>query len=207
MSKLEWILSGILVVLLVLVIALLLRFGLERSPGRAEEAVEPTVEARTALSSYQVAQPVAQQWAADATLLNARAAWPEGASFDPEGAAWNFVFYSPGQSATALISVSQNQARLISNRQIDRPLNVHATTGWQVDSPQVLAIVLENGGQDFLERYEQGKLTLALDANDHFLWRARLLNPDAAASLTLEVDPASGGVIGREEVSSPEEAP
>jgi len=201
MSKVEWVLSGILAVLLVVVLALLLRFWLERNPGPAEETAgqEQVVQARTALSSYQVALPVAQQWAADAKLLNARAAWPEGDAFDPEAAAWNFVFYSPGQSATALISVSQNQAQLISNRGIEQRLNVYATTGWQVDSPQLLSIVMENGGRDFLERHRQGKLTLTLDTNDRFVWRARLINTEVPASLTVQVDPEDGEIISSEE--------
>ncbi|MDX1688771.1 MAG: hypothetical protein R3248_12375 [Candidatus Promineifilaceae bacterium] len=202
MSKLEWVLSSILAVLLVIVLALLLRFWLERNPGPAGEAAETAqqvVEARTARTSYQVAQPVAQQWAADAKLLNARAAWPEGDSFEPEAATWNFVFYSPGQSATALISVSQNEGRLISNRETDRRLNIYATTGWQVDSPQLLSIVMENGGRTFLEQYGEGKLTMTLDTNNQFVWRARLINTEVPASLTLQVDPNSGEMISSEE--------
>lgn len=201
MSRLEWLLSGILAVLLVVVLALLLRFWLQRNPQPADETAEQTqvVEARTALTSFQVAQPVAQQWAADAKLLSARAAWPEGDSFDPEAAAWNFVFFSSGQSATALISVSQNQAQLISNRQLDRRLNLYATTGWEIDSPQLLSIVLENGGRDFLEQYGQGNLTLTLDTNDQFVWRARIINTDVPASLTLHVDPGNGEVLSSEQ--------
>lgn len=201
MTRLEWLLSAILAVLLVVVLALLLRFWLERGPGSAVSPAEQAqaVEARTALSSYQAAQPVAQGWAADAKLLNARAAWPEGDSFDPEAAAWNFVFYSPGQSATALISVSQNRAQLISNREIDRRLNVYATGGWEVDSPQLLSIALENGGRAFLEQYGSSKLTLTLDANDQFAWRARLINTEAPASLTLHVNPTTGEVMEREQ--------
>lgn len=201
MSKLEWLLSGVLAILLVVVLALVLRFWLERDQASTAETGGQTelVEAKTALSSYQVAQPVAQQWAADAKLLNARAAWPEGDSFDPEGVAWNFVFYSPGQSATALISVSRNEATLISNRETSRRLNIYATTGWQVDSPQLLSIVLENGGRAFLEQYEQGKLTMTLETNDQFVWRARLINTEVPASLTLQVNPGTGEVVSREE--------
>lgn len=198
MTRLEWLLSSILAVLLVVVLALLLLFWLDRSETPAAEQAQ-IIDARTALSSYQAAQPVAQQWAADAKLLNARAAWPEGDSFDPEGAAWNFVFFSPGQSATALITVSQNRAQLISNRQIDRRFNIYATTGWQIDSPQLLSIVLENGGRDFLDQYGQGKLTLTLETNDQFVWRARLINTDAPASLTLHVDPDDGEIIASEQ--------
>lgn len=200
MTRLEWLLSGILAVLLVVVLALLLLFWLERNETPAVDPAEraQVIDARTALSSYQAAQPVAQQWAADATLLNARAAWPEGDSFDPEAAAWNFVFFSPGQSATALISVSQNRAQLISNRQVDRNFNIYTTTSWQIDSPQLLAIMLENGGREFLEQHGQGKLTLTLDTEGEFVWRARLINTDIPASLTLHVDPASGEVVQRE---------
>lgn len=200
MTRLEWLLSGILAVLLIVVLALGLRVWLERSETPAADPGEQAqvIDARTALSSYQAALPTAQQWAADAKLLNARAAWPEGDSFDPEGVAWNFVFYSPGQSATALITVSQNRAQLISNRQIDRNFNIYAATSWQIDSPQLLAIVLENGGREFLEQHGQGKLTLTLDTEDEFVWRARLINTDVPASLTLHVDPASGEVRQRE---------
>ena len=201
MSRLEWFLSGILAILLVAVLALGLRVWLERSPQREADSVDQgrVLEARTALTSYQMAQPAAQQWASDAKLLNARAAWPEGDRFDPKAAAWNFVFYSPGQSATALFTVSQDEATLISNRETDRRLDISATIGWQVDSPQIVSTVMENGGREFLAQHEQGKLTLTLDTNDQFVWRARLINTDVPASLTLQVDPASGEVISREE--------
>ena len=203
MSRLEWLLSGILAVLLVVVLALLIRFGLERYQAPDVDEVgateQPVVEAKTAMASYEVARPAAQAWAADAELLNARASWPEGATFDPERGGWSFVFYSPSQEETALFSVSQNGAQLISNRQIERTLNLYPTTGWQIDSPQLLSIVMESGGRDFLEQYQLGNLTLTLDTNDHFIWRARLINTEAPASLTLQVDPAAGRVISREQ--------
>src|SRR5688500_7618279 len=106
MSRLEWILGGILAVL-VLALAIILAFFWLRPEGNVNN---PITSAVTARESYTLAETAARQWAADALLVNARATWPPESTLRPDEVSWDFIFYSPAQSATALVAVRDNQA-------------------------------------------------------------------------------------------------
>jgi hypothetical protein len=208
MNRLEWILSGLLALLVIVVAAMALVFwGLQQQQTNTIEGNGDTANAagaeagRTAQSAYGLALPVAQQWADDAQLLNARAVWPEENTFSPQGAEWGFHFYSRTQGATALISVTRGRASVVRSRETNRTLNPISVDGWQVDSTNVLETMMANGGRDIVNRHNRVSLSLSLDATEQLLWQAKLIDLEQQEMLTMDINPNNGTITA---ISVPE---
>lgn len=199
MSRLEWIISGLLGLVIVAVVATIL-WNLNSGPQTAlpdlpaDAPVDNAATGRTAQEAYRLAQPVAQQWADDARLLSASATWPEGSSFTPDHTGWSMLFYSPGRSETGLISVSQGAARLLRNGPTDRALKPLEVINWQVDSPMVVEALMAQGGEEFLQTHNNATLSLTFSALDALQWQAQLIAREQRTVLTVEIDPISGAV-------------
>ena len=198
MNRLEWLLSGLLGLLLIVVAVMAILFwGMRLGQGSAPlsgGSPLPAVEgvAHTAQSAYDVARAAAAEWADDAQLLSANSTWPAGTPFTPGAAGWGFQFYSAAQQSTALFAVSEEQVRLVRSGGSERapePLNVG---GWLVDSPEVVQTVMANGGQEFIDNHGQASLTLTLNLVEEFQWRARLVDLETNEVVTIIVNPASG---------------
>ncbi|HSM58634.1 MAG TPA: hypothetical protein VK879_20945 [Candidatus Sulfomarinibacteraceae bacterium] len=208
MSRLEWVLSGLLALLIVIMVVMMLLFwnlnrqqmALPEAPAAnpaqemGETAAEAAPAARTAQEAFALALPIAQQWAEDAQMVSASATWPEGAALTPENAGWSFMFYSPGRSETGLVSVSGNAARLLRNSATNRSLQPLDLDRWQTDSPAVVETLMAHGGEEFLQTHNQPTLSLTFSALDALQWQAQLIDRERRTMLTVEIDPGSGAV-------------
>jgi len=223
MNRLEWILGILLVVLLAVVVVLSLLFWFRpqtRTAGlpagnsatvvaaRAAE-IEPTpaFEGKTAQVAYAAAQQAAAAWQSDAQLLNATATWPQGASTEEllDGASsWGFTFYAPAAGRVAAISVVDDDASVVSEGPHRQETPLLDASGWNVDSRQVVELVLNEGGAAFVNEEGVTVLTMALSADNanqdgRIEWQASLIAPQSGRALILRIDATSGEILERNE--------
>ncbi len=217
MSRLEWILGLVLLLLLIAAggLAVSLWRGSTGQPAAPESPelalaselandIAPTrsTPQQTAKNAYVIAQQSAQAWQADAVLVSATATWPQGlqaADLMSGKETWGFVFYSPATKNTAVVSVSDGVATL-SPRTTQRQLSLFDVTSWQRDSAEATEIFLNNGGAGFIER--EGitvySMTLSMNnpnGNGRVEWLMTLLSTQNGHSLTVRVDAASGELL------------
>lgn len=203
MSRLEWVLSGFLALLMIAFTVLLLLTWSERQEQDVIEVTLITPEAPTpaggpgAQGAVGLAAPVARMWANDAQLVSAFATWPDATVFTPEGTGWTLLFYSPANQATAQVAVSSGNAVLLSSHTTDAQLEPASLDGWSVDSPQAVDILLTNGGQSFIDAHGDVGLALSLNANGVLRWRARLVDTTSGAALGVELDARTGAIVDR----------
>ena len=197
MTRIEWILAGLLGILVVVVGALLVVFWRQQQNTVFEDsATEHSISAAssTAKSAYAQAEPAARKWASDARLVSASGAWQPN-SFAPDGGTWGFLFYSEREAATLLISVRDQEAVLIGPAPSDLREAPADLTHWTADSPAVVDSVLNDGGQSFIDSHGEVELALTLDASQELLWRATLLAPETGERVEMVVSPATGQVL------------
>lgn len=197
MSRLEWVISGLLGLVIVVALLGIVFWTMARDQtstaqtnGAAAGLQQPA--GQTAQEAYDMALNEARDWSGDVQLLSASATWPAGASFVSGKTSWGFQFYSPAAQSTALIAVDGATARRLRSGPADAsvaPLNVD---GWLVDSPQAVEIILNNGGQQFLQQAGPSSLTLTLNLVNQFQWQAKLVDTQTKEVLSMTVDPTSG---------------
>ena len=200
MSRLDWILTGLLAIIVVAVLAFFLLFWSEQRQVESfnkQAALQVTVEPLqgTAQSAYAVAAPAARTWAADAVLLHTRGNWPVGTTFTAEQGSWSFLFYSAQRQAVALITTEGTGAEVVSENETAQRFNPDSIAGWQVDSPSVVEQLLDGGGQAFIDQYGDVSLIVSLKAMEGLVWTATLNATDADKLFRLQIDPASGQII------------
>lgn len=212
MSKLERLLAALLSILLlaVVILALLLwqrpGFGAPPPLSVVDAPAEPTpsIERSTALLAFSSAQAEALAWQPDARLIQASATWSQGASSDDllKGTAtWDFTFDSPAAGAAVIISVIENEARIIIERQVTQELNVRDVSGWQVDSPQAVALMMQAGGEVFLRGAGATTMTASLSTagtEGRVEWFVSLISMYTAGSFNARIDATSGDIIAIE---------
>ncbi len=215
MNRLEWILGIMLVVLFVIVAALSLMFWF-RSDSRGTEVgnlatevagyadkAEPTsvFTGQTAQLAFVAAQRTAVSWQSDATLLNASATWPQGATavdLRSGEATWGFTFYSPATAQMSLISVIENKATIIIQGPSDVPAYLINHTSWNLDSNEAIDLFLQQGGAEFMntEGVTALTMTLAIDEeNGRIQWIVQLAAAQSLRTLTMNMDATSGEIL------------
>ena len=216
MNRLEWSLGIILVILLIVVAVfsalLWLRPDNNSQAGDANSAaiiaaraneIAPTsvFEGQTAKVAFAAAQAVAVTWHSDAVLLNTSATWPQGSTAQDlltGETTWSFTFYSPQTSSTALISVVENVATLLSTSQYQATDPVLSATGWQLDSQAAIEQFLTTGGADFIRDNGVTTLTIMLSTsneNNRIEWFISLFGDQTLRSSTMRIDATSGEII------------
>lgn len=211
MSRAEWILGGVLVLLLAVVViaAAMLWLPDPVTPSPTPQVVvtvpvAPTlaVAGSTAVFAFATAAHTARSWQADAQLIDASATWPQGVTRDDiltGSTVWNFTFYAPGQNEVANVQVVDNVPTLLGQRPATTALTPLDSTGWQVDSPQAITILLEQaGGDEFLRT--QGVSILNMNLNlitesGRIEWLVSLFSSQTGQSLIIRVDANSGEII------------
>lgn len=208
MTKLEWILGGVLIVLLVIVAGLAFSLWVQPNFSSGPEAVlaevapTPVYEGQTAMAAAAAAKTQAQNWQPDATLYKASATWGQTLNDDllSSGAsAWSFTYYSPASQSLATITVTDNAPSAITAG----PQNLQLTPrdiigGWKVDSAEAVRILLEQGGQDFLAREGVTSMVMTLttdNENGRIEWLIGLFAPQTEDTLALRLDATSGEIL------------
>ena len=216
MNRLEWSLGIILVILLIVVavFSVLLWFRPDNTPAAGQPSSATIVAARanqiaptplfagqTARVAFAAAQGEAAVWQNDATLLNASATWPQGASSQDlltGETAWSFTFYSPQTDSSALISVIEDEAALLSTGSYNPTTPVLSAGGWQLDSGDIIKQFLDQGGEEFILTNGVTTLTMMLStSNDtgRIEWFVSLFGDQTLGSLTMRIDATSGEVL------------
>ena len=218
MSKLEWILGIVLVLLLVVVAVFSLVFWF--GPGQADNSppensatalarryddIAPTseFEGDTAKVAYAKAQQSAITWQSDAKLLNATATWPQGANANQlrEGAStWGFTFYSPSAQKITSISVIEDNVNVLSQSEHLAENAILEATGWNIDSNEVIELFLKEGGRQFLG--EEGITNLAmilrtdnLEDDGRMKWELNMINMQNGRGMKMRIDATSGEIL------------
>lgn len=196
MTRLDWVLS-LLLLLLILTLGALLLFvrGEETSPEAQAPLATWSFAPSTASGAYDMATPLAQRWANDARLLQARSDWPPG-TYAPEHSKWTFQFYSAQREEVAVIAVSGNAASLVKSSALRGDVQVADVARWQVDSDEVVQKAMQEGGQDFIAEHDQAEMVLILKAQEELRWTAVLVDAAAQSTFRMELDAASGKVTG-----------
>lgn len=219
MSRVEWILGILLVVLLliVVVLSLVFWFGPNRTAVNqpsdneatafAQQLAQPAptsmFEGNTAKVAYAQAQNQAKAWQPDAQLLNVSATWPHGANEQElrEGATtWAFTFYSPTGNQIAVFSVIDEAVNLVSEGEYSQQAPLLDVTGWNIDSHEVVEKILTEGGAQFLNDSGVTSLTMMLnmedlDGNGRIVWEAILLGLQSGQALSVHLDATSGDIL------------
>lgn len=190
MRRTEWILGGLLGLVVVVVLIFLGVYWLRSQPE--EEIDINNIENVTALEAYNLAQPVAQQWSSDAFLLTARAGWQPQVDFTDGRSSWNFVFYSTNERATAVITVADARAQLLRTRPQSGQFQTGDLSAWQLDSPAAIEQLLKLGGDDFMALHANVNLILTLDNQGTPTWRSTFLDTDSNQTYNLNITAESG---------------
>lgn len=205
MTRTEWFLGGLLVVLLVIVAGMAAVLWL-----RPDNNVPPAVTTQpvvnlpvldsTALVASTFAQQVAQGWQADARLYQASSTVPQASlgQLQTGTGAWNFTFYSPGQTAVATIDVVNNQANLLSDNPSQNRLAPLEVSGWKLNSPEAITIMLQQGGEAFMRQESAATLIMTLttdNGNGRIEWFISLFAEQSGNSFTTRLDATSGEVL------------
>ena len=205
LSRVEWILGGLLVVLLLIVaiLAILLWIRPDTPPATSRTGFEstPVYRGQTAQTALVMAQQAATTWQADAQLIKTTATWPQGLTKEDISsgrAAWSFTFYSPSSQTIAVLSIVDNQATLVSDNKVNRALDPRADIDWRIDSPEAIHRMLSEGGDTFLqgERITTLIMTLTTDnTSGRIEWFISLFAQQTGRSFTMTLDATSGEVI------------
>lgn len=201
MKRTEWILGGILTVLVILIAGLLLlswfrpENGLDPDGLALQLQATSVFEGRGARVAFGNAQAAAVAWDASAQLNSATATWPPDSDFATGEATWTFTFYAPAQRRTALISVVEDEAKLVSSRGTTRETLTMTESDWQIDSQTIIETLLQSGGRDFLDAQNGVTLVLTLSAGERATWEAVLFSPISSQSFNLEFDATTGEII------------
>lgn len=206
MSRLEWFLSGLLIILLLVVAGIAILFWLRpETPTSTTEsvAIAPTslFIGQTAHVAHAVARPLAVEWQADAQLHKASATWPQGTEFSElrQGeATWSLTFYSASTQSIIVISVTDGVATQVATNTIENPLTVQDVSSWKINSNEANQKLLDQGGTLFINQYGVTTLTVALtmgNESGRIEWLLSLFAPATGESFTIRLDANSGDVL------------
>ncbi len=211
MSRLEWILGILLVVLLVAVLGISALIWLRPQAPELPEGLPPTrsasalpvptsvYEENTAMVGYAIAQQAIQDWHSDAVLLDATATWPRGMTetmLRSGEANWAYTFYSPAQNAIALVTVQGDTARRISENVYTAPSPLADVGSWQLDSRQAIDKFMAEGAAQFLQIEGPSTLIMKLTAVDNqMVWFLSLFANGSGRSFTMRIHATIGEVL------------
>jgi hypothetical protein len=151
----------------------------------------------TALIASTFAQQVAHGWQADARLFQATATWQQANLQQIKSGAgpWSFTYYSPAETAVAVINVTDNQATLLNENSSKNRLAPLEVSGWAINSPQAIDIMLAQGGATFMEQEGDATLIMTLttdNGNGRMEWFVSLFSEQSGNSFTTRLDATSG---------------
>lgn len=183
MSRIQWILSALVALLLLLLAAFLLLTNANdsmadgKTPEVGKFVTAPTqLPPLTARGGYERALPLAKAWAEDAQLWRAEAAWSPGSDLQAPATAWTYTFYSSSREAQALIVTTGDSENLLRTRRVANAPDLIDVEPWQFDSPSLFEVIYANGGEAFLTVNPQHSMLLILRATAPLRWEVTLTN-------------------------------
>ena len=200
--KLLLVILGVIVVLVYGTLAILI-VGVsgsgspESTPTSGSGAGEGPLTAREA---YALAASEAQEWREDAQLVNATASWVNVASEEQlaDEVAWGFTFLSAQSREAKIVSVTRLGAEGAREMPSTATMRTADVASWNVDSPQVVSVLLEHGGRDFLSQHPGATISLRLgpeEDSSRLVWLAIGIQSADKSTMVLEVDASTGEVL------------
>ncbi len=215
MSRLERFLIGLLGVLLIAVLILGVLLWLSPGIGAAPAlpvanvpvAPTPSFARNTALAAFDKARQEAGRWQADAQLVQTSATWTQGAAIEDLSkgvATWDFTFFSPAAASLAVITVIEDDARIMTERSAAQTIVTQDVGQWRLDSPEAVARTLQEGGEAFLRSAGVSTMTASLStagSEGHIEWFVSLLSKQTGESFTVRLDASNGDILAVESTS------
>jgi hypothetical protein len=197
MTRTEWLLGGILAMLLLAAAALAVNHYWQPTTAMAGLPAATPRPQLSAQRAYAAAEPVARHWAIDANLIFANTTWEPGGEWRHGESDWTFTFYSAAKSATALVAVTGESGRLISKRETDQAWPATDLQQWQVDSPAFMEQFLSTDGAALLEdeTAAQTNLFLTLRAVEPMTWEALALDEASERGFSLHASARNGQIL------------
>jgi hypothetical protein len=155
----------------------------------------------TAKEAHPAALKEARAWQEDCQLVSLNASWRDTdaeALVEDEEVHWSFAYFSPGSRSLGVFAVTSQGAQLVDNRDASPSTRTIEADSWQVDSPQVLASFLNQGGRDLLAQDPASTVSVRLgpgEAEGSVTWLAVGISSDKKTTVTVQVDPTSGQVL------------
>jgi len=157
---------------------------------------------QTSRIGFGLARAQTSSWQPDASLLSASATWSNVSSLDEIRAGrtdWTYTFYSPAAQTVGVVTVVDGQAALGATNALARTVQPIVLDNWQLDSAEVVELLLAAGAERFFQQLNNLTLTMSLTNNPNGQpeWFISLVTNDGQRSLTLLVDAGSGAVLDR----------
>ena len=154
----------------------------------------------TAREAYALAVSEAQNWREDAQLVNATASWVNVDSEEQlaEEVAWGFTFLSAQSREAKIVSVTRLGAESVRDMPSTAAMRTADVASWDVDSPEVVSLLLEHGGRDFLSQHPGATISLRLgpeEESSRLVWLALGIQSADKSTMVLEVDASTGEVL------------
>jgi hypothetical protein len=160
----------------------------------------PTEVPLTGREAYALAASEARNWQDDAQLVSATASWANVASEEQlaEDVAWGFTFLSAQSAETQIVSVTRVGAERAREMRSTSTMRTADVASWQVDSPEVVNLLLEHGGRDFLNQHPGATISLRLgpeEESSRLVWLAIGIQSADKSTMVLKVDASTGEVL------------
>ena len=200
--KLLLVILGVVLVLVYGTLAILIIGFSGRGSAQSSPPTDssPTEGPLTAREAYALALSEARNWQDDAQLVSATASWANVGSEEQlaEDVAWGFTFVSQQSAETQILSVTRvgaERAREMRSTSTTRTADV---ASWDVDSPEVVSLLLEHGGRDFLSQHPGATISLRLgpeEDSSRLVWLAIGIQSADKSTMVLEVDASTGELL------------
>lgn len=154
----------------------------------------------TAKEAYALGLYEARSWQNDAQLVSATASWANVGSQEQlaEDVAWGFTFLSAQSREAKIVSVTRLGAEGAREMPSTATMRTADVSLWDVDSPEVVSLLLEHGGRDFLSQHPGATISLRLgpeEDSSRLVWLAIGIQSADKSTLVLEVDASTGEVL------------
>lgn len=156
---------------------------------------------------YPMALKIAQEWKSDAYLAGIQADFLPENEFKKQ-LSMSFSFESPNDDRHSLLVSFKEDTDEPQVKIVDHPVpisvrNPISSEDWPVDSMKALAISQNNGGKEFLTKYDSEATHLFLSLEErrpivpgaHLQWRVSYSNLGTGEYVRVMLDPQTGEVI------------
>ncbi|MFN2189730.1 MAG: hypothetical protein ACK2T3_13280 [Candidatus Promineifilaceae bacterium] len=210
MTRKEWII-GIIAGLTLAAVVLVILFTVLDLGGSSAPAIdqvesesapsETKVSGTTSMQAYQLAMEAAQEWHDDAQLIRVNSTWSRGTSRETIMTgenSWTLGFYSPGANSAANFEVLDGEVRLANDFELKQTLSPDDVKQWRVDSKVAILRLLDEGGDNFLNKNGLSTLKMSLSIGEQGArpeWFMVMLGTEPDNSMTMRLDATTGEVL------------
>jgi len=157
------------------------------------------VGAASAQTAYATAQERALLWTVDAELLSAQNTWTMDENGRFSKFDWGFIFYSPTQNRSVLITVGNTGVSIGDPHVVTTNPQPASDTSWQIDSPDLADEILKMAKVEQMQNREAATLTFLLNMENTPVWTTTLFNRETGYFLRVTTDADSGDIVDIEQ--------